>query len=349
MASLDQRTDADVEIEVDIVEEYERPGSRLGFFGNPSDELLDFSPDADMRPASPPPSLMRTPDVRRGWTCSLFRKLSPLKISKPSAEPIIQEEEASEDVCFQDGLSLSDDEETDSDDEDFDFSFLPQHAEVHQPSPITHRYNCLPSPLNEDSSSRSFFFGNPPRHEYPHRGRSRNSLQTTKSFWLRREEVYLEAAYTGISPDAPSTSSYPANPPPPLSVHPRRGDLASLRDPFCVHMDRYFVGMPPWTISKALWMFDMHTAEEGQRKMKMSEPPSPTSPISEEGSESDSEDGDVSDETLVASDSDSESVSPVKRLTKTFMRPVVEPGPARLPWETNWYRRTELLLQLTRQ
>ncbi len=33
-------------------------------------------------------------------------------------------------------------------------------------------------------------------------------------------------------------------------------------DPFCVHMDRYFVAMPMWTMSKALWMFDMHMAGE---------------------------------------------------------------------------------------
>ncbi|KAF5368859.1 hypothetical protein D9758_002876 [Tetrapyrgos nigripes] len=55
-----------------------------------------------------------------------------------------------------------------------------------------------------------------------------------------------------------SQSPSPPLPLPPMTLHPRWGDLESLRDAWCVHMDRYFVGIPLWSIRKSLWMFDVH-------------------------------------------------------------------------------------------
>ncbi|KAJ7211382.1 hypothetical protein GGX14DRAFT_450122, partial [Mycena pura] len=80
-------------------------------------------------------------------------------------------------------------------------------------------------------------------------------------------------AYSGISPPkTPPPLLQPRHPSPPLehaqsagpvpvppmTIHPRRGDLSALRDPYGEHMDRCFVGMPLWTMSKTLWMYDVH-------------------------------------------------------------------------------------------
>jgi hypothetical protein len=48
---------------------------------------------------------------------------------------------------------------------------------------------------------------------------------------------------------------------PPMTVHPRRGDISALRDPYCTHIDRCFVDLPTWTIGKAIWMHDLHMAD----------------------------------------------------------------------------------------
>ncbi len=49
---------------------------------------------------------------------------------------------------------------------------------------------------------------------------------------------------------------------PPMTIHPRRGDLSTLRDPYCTEIDRTFVGLPMWTIGKTLWMYDIHLASQ---------------------------------------------------------------------------------------
>ena len=348
MENFNDELDMDVEFESDIVDEYERPGSRLGFFGNSSEEF----PSPQSIPQSP--TLLKCSGV--SWTRSLLRKISPHKINKssPSDSPFEESDISTasclpEDITLDDCSSLSDDSDSDSESDEelermIEIEILPC-----QP-PRLKKYTCLPSPLHESLRPASFRIL--PRHAYQEHGHSRNSLQQLKWFWALREEMWQEdAAYGGVtsrSPTIPTTTVPTPAPLPPMSIHPRRGDLPSVRDPFCVHMDRYFVGMPMWTMGKALWMFDMHMASEGRKRTL----DGACSTDAGSDSESDSEDDDLSrscssDDTLVESDGESET-SPVKRLRKTL----AEPAPDyvhRLPWETNWYKRTELLLQLTRQ
>lgn len=53
---------------------------------------------------------------------------------------------------------------------------------------------------------------------------------------------------------------------PPMTIHPRRGDLSTLRDPYCTEIDRNFVGLPMWTIGKTLWMYDVHLASQDRAR-----------------------------------------------------------------------------------
>jgi len=48
---------------------------------------------------------------------------------------------------------------------------------------------------------------------------------------------------------------------PPMTVHPRRGDISALRDPYCTQIDRCFVDSPTWTIDKAIWIHDLDIAD----------------------------------------------------------------------------------------
>ncbi|KAK7058626.1 hypothetical protein VNI00_002262 [Paramarasmius palmivorus] len=157
--------------------------------------------------------------------------------------------------------------------------------------PVKEKFSCLPSLFSPQPRQRSIFASpQPQRHNYEHRGHSRHSLLHMKWFWATREEEWAEytvcaqhiPAYGGIStsPEIPVAEQFPslfasardtppnstratppASPPtppmPPLSVHPRWGDLSGLRDPWCTHMDRYFVDIPMWRIRKSLWTADM--------------------------------------------------------------------------------------------
>ena len=129
-------------------------------------------------------------------------------------------------------------------------------------------------------------------------GYSKHALHHIKSFWIMREGKWAEydteqhdsSAYDGIANlGQPSRSDgydplrglthrgftqrlKMKNPVPrasmlpPMSVHPRRGDIASLRDPYCAHIDRCFVHLPSWTLAKTLYMFDLHVGSEWQNR-----------------------------------------------------------------------------------
>ncbi|KAG5651648.1 hypothetical protein H0H81_007958 [Sphagnurus paluster] len=160
--------------------------------------------------------------------------------------------------------------------EDFDWSIRP-------------KYSCLPSPLSPwyIPPGAYTFKHTAQRHRYQHHGHSRHAFHHVKWFWATREDRWLDhqarlceaKAYDGlsifktVSPTRRLSEGYvptgdvdvprsPPSPPipnlPPLSIHPRRGDLSALRDPYAMHIDRYFVGMPMWTMAKTLWMFDVH-------------------------------------------------------------------------------------------
>ncbi|KAG6890276.1 hypothetical protein C0992_002425 [Termitomyces sp. T32_za158] len=279
---------------------------------------------------------------------------------------------------------------------------------------ISPKFSCLPSPLSSpyvpfNASSYNY---TPQRHRYRHHGHSRHALLHLKWFWASREDTWLECnarmfkvkAYDGLSilnsvsprfrlpggciPHGPAdTPQPPPSPPiallPPLSVHPRRGDLSALHDPYCMHIDRYFVGMPLWTMSKTLWMFDVHMAsgelQAGQQDVEddLFEYRSEGGSIETSESHAFSDD---SDSTLVESDHEAEQLRdahhnqedirleskgsqtpehdadassskiPIMRDLKRFIPPRSTSTNSNIscppPWPTNWYRRWEILLQL---
>jgi hypothetical protein len=197
------------------------------------------------------------------------------------------------------------------------------------------KFSCLPSPLSpRHTVARSFSFRyTPPRHLYHQHGYSRHALLHLKWFWASREDDWMDPedrlrdskAYGGLSvlglgPSPVRGQPVPSSLPgqlPPLSIHPRRGDLSALRDPYCMHIDRYFVGLPLWTMAKTLWMFDVHLAVNAP-KNGASEPgdqcDARLDPRDDDAkSEAESLDtstslhfSDDSDTTLVESDSDSD-------------------------------------------
>ncbi|KAL0577284.1 hypothetical protein V5O48_004712 [Marasmius crinis-equi] len=151
----------------------------------------------------------------------------------------------------------------------------------------------------------------PQRHNYEYRGHSRHALLHLKWFWASREEEWAEyenatRAYGGIStsPELPPSSyasrfpglfasarttrpnskrhagipnsPVPSHPVPPMTMHPRWGDLSGLRDPWCAHMDRYFVEVPMWRIKKSLWTADLQVMSmvHQRRQEDREEPPS---------------------------------------------------------------------------
>ncbi|KAJ7792942.1 hypothetical protein B0H14DRAFT_2928748 [Mycena olivaceomarginata] len=276
--------------------------------------------------------------------------------------------------------------------------------------PIRTKYTCLPSPLSPDSDA-CISYTNPLRHAYGHHGRSRHALLHLKYLWAMREDQWDEHAmrmhesyaYDGVSP-ASARHAFPSSPPPPrvqspdyshlrmppLTIHPRRGDLSALRDPYCAHMDRCFVGMPLWTMGKTLWMYDVHVLA-GHRVRLLSE----GTPFENEDEESGSEGenstmassmstagfSDDSDETLVDSErscSDDEGMDIMEDVdlgsdagketdgaveVQLCSRPLgdyLDSKPrllmSRVPakssppprWETTWYKRFEVLIELVR-
>ncbi|KAJ6495258.1 hypothetical protein C8R45DRAFT_1072702 [Mycena sanguinolenta] len=292
--------------------------------------------------------------------------------------------------------------------------------------PARAKYSCLPSPLSP-ACDPCISYTTPFRHAYGHHGRSRHALLHLKYLWAMREDQWETHtmrmrdayAYAGVSPacltldadgDAPVPARHSSPPPPraqspdcspphrlpPLSIHPRRGDFSALRDPYCAHMDRCFVGMPLWTMGKTLWMYDVHVLaghleRGGQYSLE-------EKMISEETSSEDEESGSEgesgmmassmstastdSDETLVESErscSEDEGIGMMEEVdfsrdaeprkqqdAPLCSRPsdyyldskqralmpgvpaksVSVPPPPR--WETSWYKRFEVLLELVR-
>lgn len=99
---------------------------------------------------------------------------------------------------------------------------------------------------------------------------------------------------------------------PPMTIHPRRGDLTTLRDPYCIEIDRTFVSLPTWTIGKTLWMYDVHLASQDRARVD-AELNDPSDAYDDTESESESLDtsssavfSDDSDATLVDSETESE-------------------------------------------
>ena len=137
----------------------------------------------------------------------------------------------------------------------------------------------------------------PRRHEYRHRGYSRHALAHIKWFWVTREDEWetrsgpvrpskpqLDESFLKTALDDPLATAGPSIPRrrtplhpvhqsqhelPPMTIHPRRGDLSSLRDPYCMKVDRSFAVLPTWTIGKTLWMYDVHLASRDRASVEV--------------------------------------------------------------------------------
>ncbi|KAF4583561.1 hypothetical protein EYR38_002314 [Pleurotus pulmonarius] len=88
-------------------------------------------------------------------------------------------------------------------------------------------------------------------------------------FWSMREEEWRPGVRSTADPlqhDNPcrrkSIKLTQASRFSPLSIHPRRGDILALRDPYCALVDRCFAELPMWTMAKTLWMFDLQMGLE---------------------------------------------------------------------------------------
>ncbi|THU93530.1 hypothetical protein K435DRAFT_190663 [Dendrothele bispora CBS 962.96] len=92
---------------------------------------------------------------------------------------------------------------------------------------------------------------------------SQQTVSTSSSSSLSLSDIILETPL--VSGTETETEPEP-EPEPPITLHPRWGDLATLRDAWCVHLDRYFVGLPLWSIRKAFWMVDLHQVKPEVRR-----------------------------------------------------------------------------------
>ncbi|KAJ7064906.1 hypothetical protein C8F01DRAFT_779736 [Mycena amicta] len=243
---------------------------------------------------------------------------------------------------------------------------------------VPSKYSCAPSPLSP-SHTGGQTHNRPLRHAYGYHGLSRHALLHVKYLWAIREDQW-EAhvtrlrdaqAYSGMlqPPRFLSPQRGPSPEPPrvpPMSIHPRRGDLSVLRDPQGPHMDRCFVGMQLWTMAKTLWMYDVHLLAAWRSNQ---EPLCPAMDMSSDEDDGGSENesmaasissaSDDSDMTLVESEGseDDDMLVDIPLCGKekgpvhpTFKKPRVthsppNPGPR---WETLWYKRWEVLIELVR-
>ena len=259
-----------------------------------------------------------------------------------------------------------------------------------------HKYSCSPSSMSPEPAA----YPSPShqRHSYRQHGYSRLALQHLKWFWSMREREWeasntdLRSAnvYNSVSPDAPRVEPVilPFNinraPTPyahrtaPTTIHPRRGDISALRDPFSFRIDRCFAGLANWTFGKILWMLDVHAAME-RRKMEVVDM---EQDASDEESESELEMSasigfsDDSDCTLVESENESDLRYTILDSSITMIDNDAEPlqilsvgyldnmswsqsvythaskskklDRKDFPWATNWYHRWALLVDISR-
>jgi len=117
---------------------------------------------------------------------------------------------------------------------------------------------------------------------------------------------------------------------PPMTIHPRRGDLSSLRDPYCIKVDRSFAVLPTWTIGKTLWMYDVHLASRDRASVEvqtndMTDPYDDTESESESLGACSSSAGynDDSDATLVDSETEND-LSPGESSSDILWDPCVD-------------------------
>ena len=261
-----------------------------------------------------------------------------------------------------------------------------------------HKYSCFPSSMSPEPAAHPS--PSQQRHSYRQHGYSRLALQHLKWFWSVREREWGESSSNtpdlrsinvfnnSVSPDAPHVEPVnllPFNinrvPTPyedrsvPTTIHPRRGDISALRDPYSFQIDRCFASIASWTFGKILWMLDMHAAME-KRKMEIDMEQDASDEESESELETSASTGfsDDSDCTLVESENEGDSrytildsitinndaelpqILSVGYLDNTSWSQSVYTGASKsrkldrkdFPWATNWYRRWALLVDIFR-
>ncbi|KAF8161337.1 hypothetical protein B0H34DRAFT_375989 [Crassisporium funariophilum] len=278
--------------------------------------------------------------------------------------------------------------------------------------PTRHKYSCNPSSMSPVPAVRPS--PSHQRHNYREHGYSRLALQNVKWFWSMREDEWdtyntdlqnigVVARLPNLEPGKHVAASRPTAHQclPPMTIHPRRGDIPALRDPYCLHIDRCFVSLPTWTIGKTLWMYDVHMALEERKVQTLNKADEDTSD-GESESEMDTSAStgcsDDSDSTLVESESESDllqysklAISPTSKLDDIWEdqdqeftqssslvlsgvrvshlspgqhfsdksswsqfvyinNPKTKDSGDKTPsWATNWYRRWDLLVDLSRR
>ncbi|KAG2008653.1 hypothetical protein CC2G_014059 [Coprinopsis cinerea AmutBmut pab1-1] len=170
----------------------------------------------------------------------------------------------------------------------------PHRGFVHIPSPLAARDESVqrrPQP-----PSRAAY-----RRNHHHHGYSRQAFSLTKAFWTSRKEGHRdqsagnsETSSSSVSPKPKVLTNHPKSfrpmesfesedqpsSVPPLTIYPRRGDITALRDPYCVEADQCFANVPVWTLSKVLWVHDMHAIPD--RTPTPRSQPSPSQELDED-------------------------------------------------------------------
>lgn len=374
--------------------------------------MIEMNKDLDIQsnwplpldPIDTPCKLAKSPSSRPTSRTTYSHAPTPLIIPEPTIPPY-EDDPISESALSQstDALhALLDDSESDSEpdsDMESDIDLEGPDPVVESPlsslppspplptrptfsSPLT--YSCTSfeesQELSDDTPDSCHTYTiqySPPRHQYTNHGYSRHGFTHIRRFWELREDAW---AYDGYAPEPSEDESIT-----PPSMHPRRGDVSALRDPYCAHVDRCFAKLPVWTMSKTLWMFDIHVgatrekpkvmttdSETENEEEMMGSVVSVKTKASEDSDatlvESESEDG-----WSVVSPSQSSPVSPCRSAQpsrspscyfeeespkKLFVEEEEEDSSdeedeeeyACVPrvWATNWYRRWELLIRLVR-
>lgn len=336
---------------------------------------------------------------RLKWTYSLFQKKK--QTSSKEYFGLDDQNPMCVDLasCASNPFGLLDDEPNSDEDDAQTILIPPRNSD----SPFTRNISpetfppCLtPAPSVSSVLSHCPDTQTPPSHtkpsEFSNHGLSKSSLMHQKWFWSTRYDdwVMWEAqnaqanaateAYGGMailpgtcpalsrSRIGPFRTTPPPSPPPAPNPHifPRLGDIAALRDPYSVNIDRCFCHFPLWTMHKTLYMFDMHhrsTTSEGKSLGKA--PGYESLSLSDEGLNvaedvSLSSDFSDSDVTLVSENQSSISSTNTERLAEDSKKSAEEEEAEEVntefctwdgvrAWEISWYARWELLVELVKR
>jgi len=161
---------------------------------------------------------------------------------------------------------------------------LSQPLESASSFPRRHKYACPPTRFSPLPAKGASPVQKHQRHAYANRGYSREGLEHVKWFWnVCHQGGIMEKKPPVARTVHPQTRGSVSEPPPSgartpdatataptttdsdgaqASIHPRRGDISTLRDPQYAEVDKAFGGMAAWTISKMVWMVEVDVGVE---------------------------------------------------------------------------------------